>query len=147
MEGCDFKTERWGMECKGRGTMKCCVFLWGAHLRLLFLSLSVGTFLISLPRRSYSRHYSRPVEFSGGGGVVVMVVVVVVVELQVKLSHKNGQTKNKYTPTPPPAVKKNNNEMSQARGWEMHEASCCRWRWKWITRLPCGGQDEWFAGL
>lgn len=26
VEGCDFKTERWGMECKGRRTMKCCVF-------------------------------------------------------------------------------------------------------------------------
>lgn len=97
------------MECKGRGTMKCCVFLWGAHLRLLFLSLSVGTFLISLPRRSFSRHYSRPEEFSGGGGVVM------VVELQVKPSHKNGQTKNKYATTPPPPDKKKTTNESNTR--------------------------------
>lgn len=93
------------MECKGRRTMRCCFFfflLWRAHLRLRFLSLSVGTFLISLPRRSFSRHYSRPVEFSGGGGVVVVVVK----QVQVKSSHKNGETKNKYTPTPPPSPEK-----------------------------------------
>lgn len=86
VEGCDFKTERWGMECKGSRTMESCVFLWEAHLRLPFLSLLVGTFLISLPRRSFSRHYCRPVEFSGGGGVVV------VEQLQVNSSHQNGQT-------------------------------------------------------
>lgn len=76
------------MECKGRRTLKSSVFSCEKPTSAFpFLSLLVGTFLISLPRRSFSRHYSRPVEFSGGGGVVV-----VVEQLQVNSSHQNGQT-------------------------------------------------------
>lgn len=56
------------MECKGRRTMKRCF-----HVKpekptstTSFFSPLVGTFLISLLRRSLSQHYSRPVEFPGG---------------------------------------------------------------------------------
>lgn len=34
VQGCELKRER-GEECKGRRTMRCCVSLRGAHLRLL----------------------------------------------------------------------------------------------------------------
>lgn len=78
--------ERWGMECKGRRTMKLSVSLWCRRSPPpppLSFPL-VGTFLISLLRRSLPQHYSKPLEFPGWEE-----------QLQVKPSHKNGQTKKK----------------------------------------------------
>lgn len=54
------------MECKGRRTMKRCVSpVRPEEPTSTSSSLLVGTFLISLLRRSLSQHYSRPEEFPG----------------------------------------------------------------------------------
>lgn len=115
VEGCDFKTERgeeWNVKV---GEQWSAVFPpvrpeEPTSTSTISTSTSsssplVGTFLISLPRWSLSQHYSRPVEFPGGG--------------RASSSGSRPHIKMTKQRNPPPKTTR----WSQMRGRKTHEGS------------------------